>query len=348
MTAAYRIFSSELSPYSVKVRSFLRYKGRPYEWLPRRGEAESEFRRIARLPIVPTLVTPDGDVLQDSTPIIERLEAQHPKPSIHPPSATLAFLSALLEEFGDEWGNKLMFHSRWWAEVDQTAAANTVARLRNPSAGPDELKRIADETRERMLGRRRFVGSSAANAPLLERWFIELVDLLELHLRSRRYLFGARPAFGDFGLAPELYEAALDPTCGSILRSRGVAVLDWAFRMVEPRNDGPFETWEKLEPTLKSLLAYVGKLFLPWSAGNARALAADEAEFGVTLDGAHYVQQPQKYHARSLRELRAKFDQVKGAALLRGILSETGCLAWLEQPPIGSVTGQAKASTRQV
>ena len=32
---------------------------------------------------------------------------------------SLRFVSILLEEFGDEWGNKWMFHLRWARPVDQ-------------------------------------------------------------------------------------------------------------------------------------------------------------------------------------------------------------------------------------
>ncbi|HQP21359.1 MAG TPA: glutathione S-transferase N-terminal domain-containing protein, partial [Phenylobacterium sp.] len=123
----YRIFGSEMSPYSVKVRAYFRFKGLPHEWVPRRAENDEDYKRYARLPIVPTVATPTGEGLQDSTPIMETVEAQHPEPSIHPDDPALAFLSALIEEFGDEWGNKLMFHHRWWAEVDQQASAQTLA-----------------------------------------------------------------------------------------------------------------------------------------------------------------------------------------------------------------------------
>jgi glutathione S-transferase len=119
----YRIFGSELSPYSVKVRSYFRYKGIPHEWVVRNASNMDEFRRHARLPLIPLVLTPEGEALQDSTPILERVEAAHPEPSIHPPEPVAAFVSALLEEYGDEWGNKAMFHYRWTYEPDQVSAA---------------------------------------------------------------------------------------------------------------------------------------------------------------------------------------------------------------------------------
>ena len=37
--------------------------------------------------------------------------------------------------------------------------------------------------------------------------FANLVDMLEIHLQSRSYLFGERPSFGDFGLRGQMYQA---------------------------------------------------------------------------------------------------------------------------------------------
>ena len=181
----------------------------------------------------------------------------------------------------------------------------------------------------RMTGRGHFVGSSPATAPLIRDYLNELLDLLEVHLSERSYLFGGRPAFGDFGLAAQLYEASVDPTCGGIIRARASKVLDWCYRMNEPRNDGPFETWESLAPTLTPLLAYVGRYFLPGTDANSRALQTGAAEFTVDLAGRAYVQPPQKYHAKSLAALRARRAGVSDARLT-SILTDTGCARWLE------------------
>lgn len=329
MTGLYRIFGSEMSPYSVKVRSYARYKGIPHEWIPRTMASEVAYRKYARLPIVPTVATPEDEGLQDSTPIMETLDARFPEPSIHPTDPALAFLSALIEEFGDEWGNKLMFHHRWFAQVDQLASAQTLARLAQPYGDEAEVAQWAAMILQRMSTRGHFVGSSPANAPLITGYYFELLDLLEAHLQDRKYLFGGRPAFADFGLGGQMYECSVDPTCGAGMRARGPAVLDWCHRMMEPREDGPFETWESLAPTLKPLLAYVGRYFLPWTAANARALEAGEPEFTVDLPGGAYSQPPQKYHARSLGVLRARYAAVADDAALKAILDEAGCTPWL-------------------
>ncbi len=329
MGDAYRIFGSEMSPYSVKVRSYARYKAIPYDSIARRLDNQAEYEKYARIPIVPTVATPEGEGIQDSTPIIELLEAKFPQPSIHPDAPELAFLSALIEEFGDEWGNKLMFHHRWYDAVDQQSASLILARLMVPDGSKEEVAARQQMVLARMTGRGGFVGSSDATAPLISGYFFELLDILEPHLTDRKYLFGARPSFGDFGLAAQLFECSVDPTCSAGLRARGPRVLDWCYRMNEPRNDGPFETWTELKPTLEPLVAYIGRYFLPWSQANALALAAGAADFSVDLPGGAYVQAPQKYHAKSLSVLRAKYEAASSDAGLRAILEAAEAIPYL-------------------
>jgi glutathione S-transferase len=325
MTGRYRIFGSEMSPYSVKVRSYFRFKGIAHDWIARRPVNDEDFKRYARLPIVPLVVTPDDQGIQDSTPILDAIEAIFPEPSVHPADPVLAFLSALIEEFGDEWGNKLMFHHRWFAEVDANASALTLAYLNAPDAAPDQIEALAGMILARMGSRGHFVGSSPANAPLIRGYYVELLDLLQSHLAVRPYLFGARPAFGDFGLAAQLYEASVDPTCGAIMMARAPDVLAWCHRMMDPRAEGDFEAYASLEATLAPLLTYVGRYFLPWTKANAAALEAGAETFSVDLPGGAYAQPPQKYHARSLAALKARYAAVSADGDLRRILDATGC-----------------------
>ena len=95
MTQPYRIYGAEMSPYSVKVRSYFRYKGIPHEWIVRSSKTQADFQKYAKLPLIPLVVTPDEQGIQDSTPILERFEAGHPEPSIHPLDPVAAFVSGL-------------------------------------------------------------------------------------------------------------------------------------------------------------------------------------------------------------------------------------------------------------
>lgn len=328
--SVYRVFGMELSPYSVKVRSYVRYKRIPHEWVVRNASNQEEFQRYAKLPLVPLVVTPEGQGLQDSTPIIDTLEERFPEPSVHPADPTLRFLSALLEEFGDEWGNKWMFHYRWAREVDQRSGAERLVRDMLPGVEGEALHEAAEAIRQRMVGRVWFVGSSSETAPQIEASYLATLDLLEAHLVSRPYLFGGRPVFADFGLWGQLYEAGSDPTPGGLLRERAPSVARWVERMLSPRSEGALETWPALAPTLTPLLArQVGALFLPWSDANAKAIAAGSEVFTVELDGHRWTQKPQKYHARSLAALRARYALVAGNPALDRILAETGCLPFL-------------------
>ncbi len=330
MTDVYRVFGAEMSPYSVKVRSYFRYKGIPHQWILRNAESEKDYAKFARLPIVPLVVTPQDVGIQDSTPIIDKMEMLFPQPSINPDDGVANFISELIEEFGDEWGNKWMFHYRWTRDVDQIASAGRIARMRAPRANEDEHTAMVHRIRARMAERLWFVGSNEVTASQIETGFNEMLALLERHLEDRLYLFGRRPAYGDFGLWGQFYELWTDPTAGALIEGNAPHVLDWVHRMLWPRPEGPFESWEALEPTLMPILTrQVGAQFMTWTAANEKALAGAQEEFSVKLGDAVWVQKPQKYHTRSLAMLRAKYAAVPDKAALDPVLEAAACLAGL-------------------
>ena len=143
MADGYRIFGAEMSPYSVKVRSYFRYKAIPHQWILRNAGSQAEYEKYAKMPIIPLVVTPEGIGIQDSTPIIDQIEKLYPEPSIHPDEPVARFISALIEEFGDEWGNKWMFHYRWARDVDQISSADASRGCAAPSqrAGARRVRR---------------------------------------------------------------------------------------------------------------------------------------------------------------------------------------------------------------
>ncbi len=194
---SYRIFGSELSPYSVKVRSFFRYKGLAHDWIPRSPAVQAEFQKYAKLPLVPLVVTPEGEGVQDSTPILERFEASRREPSVVPEDPALAFVSALLEEYGDEWANKWMFHYRWRYQPDIWSTAERIACQMMEAQGTLAVAQARAAVAERMMGRLGFVGSNPGTEPTIEASFKRALALLEAHLQARPYLLGGRPAMAD-------------------------------------------------------------------------------------------------------------------------------------------------------
>jgi hypothetical protein len=100
--------------------------------------------------------------------------------------------------------------------------------------------------------------------------------------------------------------------------------------MLAPQAAGEWEPWAALEPSLLPLLRdEVAGVFFPWSTANARALAAGEKEFTVALGGKPFTQETQKYHAKSLAALRARYAAVSDRRALDAVLERAGCRSWL-------------------
>jgi hypothetical protein len=100
--------------------------------------------------------------------------------------------------------------------------------------------------------------------------------------------------------------------------------------MLWPKAEGAFEAWSTLEPTLMPILTeQVGRQFMLWTCANEKALAEAREEFSVKLGDKIWTQKPQKYHARSLGMLRAKYADVVDKTALDPVLQAAGCLAGL-------------------
>ncbi len=334
MTAPLRLYGAELSPFSVKVRSYLRFKKLDFEWIERTQKRQEEFARYAKLPLAPMLVDADEAVLQDSTPMIEALERANPDRSISPDDAGLAFLSALLEDYADEWLNKAMFHYRWSYPDDQESAAHRLTEML--FEGADAPEGVEDAIRTRMVGRLHYVGSTPESAPAIEASFTRLIAILEKHLAARNYLFGGRPCLADFGLAAQLRQLLSDPTPGAVLRAQAPRVVTWIERMEEPDVEGDFASFDSLKDDLAELLrSEIAGAYLIWMSANARAVSSDAPAVSVEINGAPFSQRPQRYAAKAFGEIRRKRALASDHAGLAALLDETGCDAFLE-PPTGA------------
>lgn len=338
-SAVFRLMGLEPSPYTMKVQSFLKFKNIPYQWVSRNLKAEREYQAHAKVQLIPLLFFPNGETMQDSTPILERLDRDYPSPAMHPDDKALWFLSCLFEEFGDEWCNKLMFFQRWFYQADAKSTGKRLAREVYGGEWWSGLAQpfIAQMMVRRMVPRLVYSGGNDTNIPQLKASFEALSAMLETHFQTRPYLMGARPCFGDFGLWCNFYQAWTDPTAKAYLEAHAPALVNYIKRMLNPCVEGEFESLATLQPTLAPILQQeIATRFLPWMEANHRAFHAGEKETSLQMNGQLFQQKTFKYQAVTLDELRRKFATAADAPALNKILEETGCLPFLNTAPVAS------------
>lgn len=300
----YQLFGMDVSPYSVKVRAFMRFKGLAHQWLLRTQANEAAFREKAKLPLIPLLVTPSGESLQDSTPIMDFLEHQHPTPSAHLRNPALNFLSMALEEAADEWLIKAMFHYRWNYEADRLDASMRLARV-SVDEGTDPSP-YAEKIAAFLMTRREPLGCTSANADAIEAQLDETALRLDQHLGEHRFVFGNAVSYADFGLASLFYELLADPTPRLRLAKLG-HLQRWVDSVMAgaDSHDGAMTAWPELSPTLTPFLEHLLlHTYLPW----ARANAAADTSFATPIQGHDFAQMVQKYAVKSWQVLQQRWQ----------------------------------------
>ncbi len=330
MTERYRLYGGGGSPYSMKMRAILRYRRLPFNWYQITPSMRQSLKHDGP-PVIPILQLPEDDTLHvDSTPLAYMLEERHVERSIVPEDPQLAFISDLIEDMGDEWCTKMMFHYRWFREVDQAYSSRQIISDNTPGVRGEKLNELASTIRDRQVSRMPLVGCTEQNAPMIEQSYLELLDILDSFVTRDEFLLGTRPALGDFGLFGQLKVLASDHTPMLIMRERTPSVYDWVRRLDDASGiEGDWHRFAELRPAAVELLRFAGRWYLPFLSANAEAIAAGDSEVQVSLDGQLWTQAPFKYQAKCYDRLRKRLGAVESVAL-RGLLAEVGCLAYLE------------------
>lgn len=332
MTTPYTLHGIGPSPYSVKMRAILRYRRLPFVWAE--GGNPRDIAVAANLPpVIPVLRFPDGRLMNDSTPLAYALEREHAERSIIPSDPVQTYLSDLLEDFGDEWVTKAMFHYRWYYAADRLFAQNWVVTSRNPVMPAKERREAMQGFNDRQVGRMAMVGCTEENRPIIEDSYRLVIDTLAEHVRTTPFLFGSRPSLADFGLYGQLQILSVDPTPAAEMRQRAVDVFCWLLRLDDASGvDGQWtDPSAPLPKTLKTLLKHCGETYLPFLVANLTALQDGATEVSLTLGGRRYAQAPFRYQAKCYDALRKKLAALPAEARKRldPVLDEAGCLKFL-------------------
>jgi glutathione S-transferase len=328
----YRLIGSTASPYAIKLRALLRYRGIPFDWVIMTKELRKQTEHL-RPNLIPVLQYPDGSFRGETTTLAYDLEARHSGRSVIAEDKAVAFVCDLLEDVADEWAVKPLFLYRWWDPIDQAYVSRWAGEEWSVSdAEPGSAEEI-EHFRRRQISRMAILGATAENKPLLEESYHRILAAFEPHVGMTRYLFGSRPSLADFAWFGQLSELATDPTPMRIMREKAPFTDHWVRRLDDA--SGVVGEWHPCEQALsgmaEALLRIAGELYLPFLVANAEAYAKGVERLEINVWGLPYALSPFKYQVKCLQLLREKFAALDAEhrTALRPVLERTGCWQYL-------------------
>ena len=347
----YKLYGTVGSPYALKLRSLMRYKRLPFDWMPATLDwipddlphpplCAASNRKLEGLTprVVPAVYLPgDGSIRNESTTIALLLDERHGDRAVVPEDPAVAFCSHLLEDMADEWLVKIAFLYRWGNDEDAACKSRIVTGEFLGGNYPQALlDKAAKHFATRQQSRMPLVGATPENAAMIDMSFRRLLKAMDRLPEKTTFIFGDSPTLADFGFYGQLQSLATDPTSWIVMRREGMGVLPYLQLLEDPSGVEP----EKLSLPLVGaatidILRLATDIYLPYLAANEKAVAANEASFSFEVEGARYVQAPFKYHAKCYRVLREKF-----AALAAASARTNRERPWKRQTPLLTLIGR--------
>lgn len=214
-----RLYDWGPSPFCLKIRAVLDYKGLAYDRVNvlRGGLATLvDLRRRGRIGKVPAMEI-DGTLVADSTDIAEALERRSPTPTLYPGGARERALGHAIEEWADE---ALYFLGLYYQWVEPSGAAMVPLVFGRSLAGRAMYRfyrrRIGSQVTAQGTGRKPIEHNLRDLARHL--------DAADELVRGGAFLFGDAPALADFALMSQLVYLSRTPVAGAELSRRGAIV----------------------------------------------------------------------------------------------------------------------------
>jgi glutathione S-transferase len=262
------------SLYTGKVRSYLIKKDLPFRELhPPHVDFQERVVPALGLFVVPILETSDGQLIQDSTIIIEELEHRFPERPMVPDTPVQRVVAHLLGGFGSEGLLPAAMHYRWSFRAEQEHFLRAEFG-RAVHHGPDRKARLlaGAQLMDYFGGFLEGLGVNDETIPAFEAAYEELLDALDIHFQHYPYLLGGLPSIADFGFMGPLYaHLARDPVPSSLMKNRAPNVYRWTERMnLEAIADGEFpqqaQAWFPDDAIPSTLEPVLQLLFQDWGA----------------------------------------------------------------------------------
>ena len=284
-TDVHRLYAITHSLYSGRARSYLIKQGIQFQEFSTGHESfKAEVLPKGKLPTIPTLVTPAGDVIRDGAAIIEHFEAATGRPC-QPPGPRQQIISALFDVIGTDGLLRPAMHYRWNFPDDN------LDFIRYHFLHSQRNTPQREEKTEHMMGRMRYAaqifGVTEQSQELVEALYLEYLDALNAHFEQYPYLLGWRPCIGDFGLLAPMYaHLGRDPYPARLMQQRATRVYRWVERMNRADQDVPeyfeagtdFLADDEVPETLLAVLRVLAEDFVPETRAAAERINAWLAE----------------------------------------------------------------------
>jgi glutathione S-transferase len=325
------------SPYTRKMLSLMRYRRIPYavEWGDPRAFIEKfnvEEPKPVLLPVMIFEVDGKQKAITDSTPIIRHLEDEFPERGVIPSDPKLAFLNYVLEDFGDEWVTKFMFHYRWYFQDDIEKAGTILPLFHDITLEKKAHQTFKQSVSDWQTSRLWVVGSNETTAPIIEASYKRFLGQLEDCLSMYPFLFGSRPSSADYAIFGQLSALiGFDPTSRDIAHEISPRVVAWQDLMedmsgLEP-SEGDWITFENAEQSLSRLFEEVSKVYIPALLANSQAFAQEEKTWTAEIDGVQWEQRSFPYQVKCLQWINDEFQALDedDQQQITEFLNKTGC-----------------------
>ena len=221
----YVFHGHDVSYFSGKVRPAFPHKSL---WVREVLPDILEIKRRTGMSFFPAVVTPEGEMWQDTSDILDRLEACHPDPPLYPTTPVQRVVAYLIELYGDEIGLLPAMHYRWsFEESVQKVGVDFSTPTRNPEGGMKFARR--------MQGSLPAIGITPETVPAIEAHTRALLDALSTHFAEHRYLLGDALSLADCGLMGPFYGHLFrDAVPSRLLYETAFHVCSWIERMNRP------------------------------------------------------------------------------------------------------------------
>lgn len=345
MSKPYILYTMDNSPYSDKVRAFLRYKQLPV--VEHTENAETRFSILqARTgkTMVPVVLTPADEAFNDSTSITGRIETLHPQPPTRWPDPVADTIGMLLEDYADEWLVRIMLCSRWYHAEDAAQNAALIAGAMTHGIYGVDFQRAARDFPPTIVATLPKMGATPHNA---QAWYAMLPPILEALDRAvsrSLFLTGSSPHQCDFAFYGQLNQIRRDPTGSGWIASGPASVRDWMDRIEGACAPGATTVPVSLVNlgALEPLVRLMSETYLRMQVANALATESGRTEVRANLQGGmSFEAAPARYNVKLLGANLDLLERLYAAGLALPAPSEHAILAELR--PLAAASSAALA-----